>query len=537
MVAQCNATLEDMSSPKNQKDIVGSFTFPELARIVGSGTTLVAVLVSLYLIWRHALNYTKPREQRHIIRILFMVPVYAVSSLLQIFFYEHAVYIEVISQCYEAFALAAFFALVCHYVAPDIHSQKAFFRGMKPKPWIWPISLFAKCCGGQRGPWRTPRSGLTWFNVCWISIYQYCFTRIAAGAIAVSTEAVDKYCESSNNPAFAHIWVQAINMVAVTIAMACIVQVYVQLKEPLAEQKLFTKILAIKLVVFLVLWQTVLLSIGTSTVDALKPSSKLSRGDIKVGISSLLVCCEMSLFAIFHLWAFSFRPYVPGARSTFYPLPDPASGGPQLENKHQPASGGPMGILALIDAMNPWDLVKAVGRGVRWLFVGVKHRKQDVSYATAMPLDSRPISPDGRRTSQSSDAPLKPHGSGNSDDPVLPPNYSQGNYPVPGDGRYEPMRSPDEVTYPHRMTQSQPYDYGRTHLPQPEPYDGGRSYMSQPEPYGAGHMQMSQPEPYGAGHAQVSQPEPYNPGRAHTTPSPPAQSYGIEGQRPDYRRG
>lgn len=42
--------------------------------------------------------------------------------------------------------------------------------------------------------------------------------------------------------------------------------------------------------------------------------------------------------------------------------------------------GGPMGIKALIDALNPWDIIKASARGFRWLFVGYKKRTQDASY-------------------------------------------------------------------------------------------------------------------------------------------------------------
>ena len=33
-----------------------------------------------------------------------------------------------------------------------------------------------------------------------------------------------------------------------------------------------------------------------------------------------------------------------------------------------------------MDAFNPWDLIKAVGRGFRWAFVGRKHRMEDISY-------------------------------------------------------------------------------------------------------------------------------------------------------------
>jgi hypothetical protein len=100
-----------------------------------------------------------------IIRILFMVPVYSLVAWLSIFFYHDSVYFEVIGDCYEAFCISAFFSLMCHYIAPDLHSQKDYFRGIQPKAWLWPLTWFARCCGGDRGIWRNPRSGLTWFNV------------------------------------------------------------------------------------------------------------------------------------------------------------------------------------------------------------------------------------------------------------------------------------------------------------------------------------------------------------------------------------
>ena len=138
-----------------------------------------------------------------------MVPIYAASSFLSLRFYWHAIYFQVISDCYEAFAIASFFALICHYVAPDLHSQKHFFREMSPiKPWVMPVNWFAKCCGGQRGPWRIPKSGLTWFNIIWIGIYHYCFVRVAMTISAVVSQYYGHYCESSNNPVFGHIWVR-----------------------------------------------------------------------------------------------------------------------------------------------------------------------------------------------------------------------------------------------------------------------------------------------------------------------------------------
>ena len=136
-----------------------------------------------------------------------MIPVYAAASFLSMFYYWHAIYFKVISSCYEAFAIASFFALLCHYIAPDLHEQKAYFRGITPKPWVWPLTWFRACCCGDSGPWRTPRSGLTWFNVVWLGVYQYCFMRVAMTIVSVITQYFGKYCESSNGIQFAHIWV------------------------------------------------------------------------------------------------------------------------------------------------------------------------------------------------------------------------------------------------------------------------------------------------------------------------------------------
>ncbi|KAH8911368.1 DUF300-domain-containing protein, partial [Coniochaeta sp. PMI_546] len=379
----CNSTLEELRIlPTSEKAIAGPLTFHQLALIIAAASTLVAIVMSLYLIMMHALHYTKPREQKHIIRILFMVPIYASASFLSLRFYWHAIYFQVISDCYEAFAISSFFALLCHYMAPDLHEQKEYFRLMQPiKPWVWPLNWMAKCCCGQRGPWRTPQSGLTWFNIIWIGIYHYCFIRVAMTITAVVTQYFNRYCESSNSPVFGHIWVIVINAVAVTIAMYCVIQFYVQLRGPLAEHSPFLKVLAIKLVIFLSFWQTAAISVGTSTLNLVKPGDVLAYPDIKVGIPSLLLCFEMALFAIMHLWAFPYRPYLDNAKPTFYP----AAGGsmPPRENEHLPKQGGFMGLRALWDAVNIWDVAKAFGRGMRWLFVGVKHRHEDVSYQAA----------------------------------------------------------------------------------------------------------------------------------------------------------
>lgn len=149
--------------------------------------TVISCVVSFYLMYRHATNYTRPREQRQILRILLMVPVYSITTMFSYVWYWHAVYWEVGRDFYEAFAIASFFALLCQYVGENLRTQKEFFAAeMEVKPWPWPATWFNRCCGGRF--MKTPSNGLTWFNIVWICVFQYCFVRVATTLLALGTQ-------------------------------------------------------------------------------------------------------------------------------------------------------------------------------------------------------------------------------------------------------------------------------------------------------------------------------------------------------------
>ncbi|KAL4919482.1 organic solute transporter Ostalpha-domain-containing protein [Aspergillus aurantiobrunneus] len=366
----CNTTEEDETI--HEIDLWdGGLTFHEFCVIVVGAFSLVAAITSFYLIMRHATHYSKPIEQRHTIRILLMIPIYALVAWLSTYYYKHAVYYDVLGDCYEAFTISAFFALMCHYIAPDLHSQKDYFRGIQPKNWVWPVNWLQKCFGGKKGIWRVPRSGLTWFNVIWVGVFQYCLLRVLMTIVAVITQKFDVYCESSLNPAFAHIWVLAIECVAVTIAMYCLIQFYIQIKEEISEHSPFLKILSIKLVIFLSFWQTSLISFLYSS-GAIKSSDKMAAPDIKVSLANLIISIEMALFATLHLWSFPWKPYAVGFHTD--EITD------MYGNGKATYQGGRWGMGALLDSLNPIDLIRAVCRSMRWLFVGRKKRTQDPSY-------------------------------------------------------------------------------------------------------------------------------------------------------------
>lgn len=108
----------------------------------------------------------------------------------------------------------------------------------------------------------------------------------------------------------------------------------------------------------------------------LKPSDQIAGPDLRIGIPSMLTCVEMAIFAVLHLFAFPWKPYDLKRQSPLDTGIDGYSAQPKTY------ANGP--ARAILDALNPWDIIKACGRGFRWLFYGARHREKDPSYQTKL---------------------------------------------------------------------------------------------------------------------------------------------------------
>jgi len=253
---------------------------------------------------------------------------------------------------------------MCHYIAPELRQQKEYFAAMDVRPWPWPITSINKCTHGK---WRKPRNGLTWFNIIWISIFQYCFVRVATTIIATTTQYTGHYCEDSLHPAFAHFWMMFFNCLSVTLAIYMLITFYLNLKTVLAPKEPLLKLLCIKLVVFFCFWQMILLDF-LSSAKIIKPTNKISPGDISVGFNALLVCFEMVIFSIMHLFAFPWKVYEsPAIRPGPVPSQTPKT----------------QAWRALMYAFSPFDIVKAFARGMKWAVFGYRRRHQEADSVMA----------------------------------------------------------------------------------------------------------------------------------------------------------
>ncbi|KAM5544184.1 hypothetical protein V8D89_001844 [Ganoderma adspersum] len=289
--------------------------------IVCTGLTLISIGVSFWLIDKHLRNYTSKYVQRYIVRILFMVPLYAVISTASYFWWNHSTPLLLIRDCYESTVLTAFFYLLLLYISPDMNEQKEVFRrngisrqndkerrrrGEPLQKWVMPLGFVRS----------RPEDGLYFLQLMKWGILQYCVVRPGTTLAAVILDYAGLYCEDSWSLGWGHIYITLVVSISVSVAMYCLIQVYMVVKVELAPHSPLLKLFAIKAVVFLTFWQATGLSLLT-LFGLVKDTPYMTANNINIGIGALLETFEMALFACLHIKAFSYRPYV----TDDYPTP------------------------------------------------------------------------------------------------------------------------------------------------------------------------------------------------------------------------
>ena len=89
---------------------------------IAGACTWAAILITCHQIYEYLRYYTNPAEQRWIVRILFIVPVYAFQSWISLLFFSHDnlyVYFNAVRDCYEAFVIYNFLCLCYEYLGGE----------------------------------------------------------------------------------------------------------------------------------------------------------------------------------------------------------------------------------------------------------------------------------------------------------------------------------------------------------------------------------------------------------------------------------
>nr|CAD7197305.1 unnamed protein product [Timema douglasi] len=269
--------------------------------LIGGIFVMMALPISFWGITQHMVHYTKPSLQKHIIRILWMVPIYALNAWLGLVFPEQSIYVDSLRECYEAYVIYNFMVYLLNY----LNSEMDLEANLELKPQV--KHIFPFCCLAN---WEMGRE---FVHMCKHGILQYTVVRPVTTFISFICELNGVYSEGEFRGNVAFPYMIAINNFSQFIAMYCLVLFYRANKEELQPMRPLSKFLCIKAVVFFSFFQGVIIAVlvytgvissvfDTSDTDTIK--------DISSKLQDFLICIEMFLAAVAHHYSFSYKPYI-----------------------------------------------------------------------------------------------------------------------------------------------------------------------------------------------------------------------------------
>ncbi|KAF8154489.1 organic solute transporter Ostalpha-domain-containing protein [Crassisporium funariophilum] len=273
---------------------------PTAVLLLAGISTLVAVLVSMMSIHLQLRNYRKPTLQRMVIRIMVMVPLYAVASLISLFSVEAAFFIDAIRDVYEAFVIYCFFVLLLSYLGGE-RSLLILLQGRPPKQPVFPTNLFKR---------EIDVSDPYTFLFLKRGILQYVQVKPILAAATLILKACGKFNEGDFRANSGYLYISIIYNTSICLSLYCLAMFWVCVNDDLKPFRPVPKFLCVKGILFFSFWQSVGISVLVATRVITKLGPYTDPENVSVGINDLLICVEMPLFAFAHMYAFSYKDYI-----------------------------------------------------------------------------------------------------------------------------------------------------------------------------------------------------------------------------------
>lgn len=311
------------SSPTNQTadDSFAQFdgsTFLQtwVAELITGVFVILAVCVTSVQIYYHLKNYTVPNEQRWIVRILLIVPIYSLSSWISILCFNRSnifIYFNAIRDCYEAFVIYSFLSLCYEYLG----GESAIMAEIRGKP--IPASC-KNCTCWLNGLQYT----ISFLRFCKQATLQFCVVKPVMAVITLFLQFFDLYQDGNWSSKSGYLYVTIVYNISVSLALYGLFLFYQATSDMLMPYKPVLKFLSVKSVIFLSFWQGMLLAIleATGVLNAVlfaNGTEMISSGTIAAGYQNFLICIEFFFAAVLLYLAFPFRIYEdlsPGSFST-----------------------------------------------------------------------------------------------------------------------------------------------------------------------------------------------------------------------------
>jgi hypothetical protein len=277
-----------------------------LAQGVAGFFTWTALIITSHQIYQHLRWYSCPSEQRWIVRILFIVPIYSFDSWLSLLFFTENVYVyfNSIRDCYEAFVIYSFLSLCYEYLGGESNIM-AEIRGKPIKPTNW---WTCTCCLAGK------QYTIEFLRFCKKATLQFCLIKPIMAALTLILMIMGKYEDGNWSPDQGYIYTTIVYNFSVSLALYGLFLFYTATRDLLHPYSPVLKFLTVKSVIFLSFWQGFLLAVlgATSAIDPVYDSNGnvvIGRGTVAAGYQNFLICVEMFFAAIALRFAFSVSAY------------------------------------------------------------------------------------------------------------------------------------------------------------------------------------------------------------------------------------
>lgn len=258
----------------------------------------LAIVISVRHIKNHLNHYVVPRFQLYIVRILAMVPIYSLTAWLALVIKsERAILIlDLVRDCYEAYVIYNFVVLLINYGGGHLHLCR-YLEGQPRMEHSFPMGLFL----------RPLKLGPAFLGYVRAAVLQFVFVKPLNAALTLY---LNERSAATSAPIFSllPVIIIIINNVSVSVALYGLVLFYHAAEPLLRPYRPFEKFIAVKAVIFFSFWQGLALAL-LKRVGIIHDMSGFSADEQKTGLQDLLICAEMAIAAITHLFVFSWTEY------------------------------------------------------------------------------------------------------------------------------------------------------------------------------------------------------------------------------------
>ncbi|CAN6239632.1 unnamed protein product [Urochloa humidicola] len=292
--------------------LVETYAAPTWAILISGFFMLFSVSLSMYLIIEHLSAYNNPEEQKFVLGVILMVPCYAIESYVSLVNPDTSVYCGILREGYEAFAMYCF----GRYITACLGGEERTLAFLKREggedsgePLLhhasekgvihhhFPINYILK-------PWRL---GVRFYQIIKFGIFQYVIIKTLTAALSLILQPFGVYCDGEFKWGCGYPYFSVVLNFSQYWALYCLVEWYTATKDELKHIKPLAKFLSFKSIVFLTWWQGVIIAIMYSL--GLVRSPLAQSLELKSSIQDFIICIEMSIASVVHLYVFPAKPY------------------------------------------------------------------------------------------------------------------------------------------------------------------------------------------------------------------------------------